>query len=470
MLAFLIARSLIAGGDAARPWWFAPALLAGLLFAVHPIYTEPVAWAAGVVDLSYTCFYLLAFYLVVACGDRPGCRAGALAAYGAALLSKEPAITLPALLVLYWALRDGRRIGAMGIGRRLVPWAAVSVAYLVARRAALGSLAPQTTAISLSPVEHVLTALSLLGRFIRAQVLPTTLNFWHVFTPVSSFESPDAWLAVLTVGLWAALFTLAVARRALVPTIGLAIMVVPLTPTLFLGSLNQGLENAFAERYLYLPSFGLALLAAWSAAALYPRRPQLATVWLILLAALGEAGASVAVHRNPVWKNPLSLWADAAAKSPSSGIANLNFGFALMDAGRTEEGRRHVERAVALTPELVERQMRRARAYASFGRTADAIFAFQDVLVMNPRSASAHYDLGLLYEKQARASAAIAEYEAAIGIDPASVDAHNGAGRLYLAQGDRDQAIAHFEAAARIRPEDAAIRFNLERARAAAGR
>ena len=416
-LTFLVARALLEPLDARHPWWRAPAFLVGLLFAVHPIHAEPVAWAAGVVDLSYSCFYLLAFYLLIRGRGRPRYLLMALASYAAALLSKEPAITLPVVALVYWSLYEGRQLGIRGLSRRVAPWVVVSAAYLVVRSLVLGSVAPQTSTISLSPGEYVLTASALLGRFLRAQVFPTELNFWHVFTPVDSLWSPGAGIALLTVGIWVSLLAWAVSRRTLVPAIGLTLAVLPLTPTLLLGSLNQGLENAFAERYVYLPSFGVLLLAGWAVAALEPRRIRLAWALTAGLAALGVLGAAVTVQRNPVWKDSLSLWGDAVVKSPASGMANLNYGFALMSAGQTESGRRYVERGVSLAPSLVQRQMRQAVSYARSGRSKDATLAFHNVLVMDPRSAPAHYNLGVLYEQQGQAAMAVAEYQAALALE-----------------------------------------------------
>jgi Flp pilus assembly protein TadD len=234
---------------------------------------------------------------------------------------------------------------------------------------------------------------------------------------------------------------------------------------LLLGSLNQGLENAFAERYVYLPSFGVLLLAGWAVAALEPTRIRLARVLTVALAALGVLGAAVTVQRNPVWKDSLSLWGDAVVKSPASGMANLNYGFALMSAGQTESGRRYVERGVSLAPSLVQRQMRQAVSYARSGRSKDATLAFHNVLVMDPRSAPAHYNLGVLYEQQGQAAMAVAEYQAALALDPTAADAHNNIGILYFTMGERERAMKHLEEAVRLRPDDPAFQANLERAR-----
>ena len=301
---------------------------------------------------------------------------------------------------------------------------------------------------------------------MRAQVFPIEFNFWHVFRPVQSHWSSDAGLALLTVGVWCALIAWAVSRRALVSSVALTLTVLPLTPTLMLRSLNQGLETAFAERYVYLPSFGVLLLVGWAVAVLEPWRPRLARVLTAALVGLTVVWAAVAVQRSAVWKSSLTLWADAVAKSPESGVPNLNYGFALMSAGRTDAGRPYVQRAVTLAPDLVQRYMRRAVNYAQSGRSTDAILAFHAVLVLEPRSAEAHYNLGVLYEERGMTEMAVNEYEAAVGLDPTAADAHNNLGILYFTLGERERAVTHLEEAVRLHPNDPALRANLERARA----
>lgn len=463
--AFLIARTLLGPPKAGGPSSSIPALLVGVLFAVHPIHAEAVAWASGVFDLSFAFFFLLALYLALPAAANGRTARGALVSYAAALLCKEPAITLPGVLLVYWWARDGRELGLRGLARTAAPWIAVSVGYLVMRSLALGGLAPQSVPTGLSPWEYVLTALSLVGRFLRAEVFPVTLNFWHVFTPVRSLWSLEAAIAALTVGAWASLFVWSAKRRLQVPVLALTLSVLPLTPLLMFASLNQGLENAFAERYLYLPSFGVVLLAGWAVAALYPKRVRAARALTAVLAALGILGAAVTVNRNHVWKSSLSLWADASAKSPQSGVANLNYGYALMAAGRSAEGRRYIDRGVALNRDIIRIEMERAISYAQQQRSSEAILAFHRVLAMDPGSSQAHYNLGVLYEERGQTAMAIGEYLAAIKLNPAAADAHNNLGILYSTGGFRQQALQHLEEAVRLRPQEAAFRANLDRAR-----
>jgi tetratricopeptide (TPR) repeat protein len=272
-------------------------------------------------------------------------------------------------------------------------------------------------------------------------------------------------VAVLRAGTWAALFAWAVRRRALVPCLALLLAVLPLTPALMLRSLNQGLENAFAERYLYLSSFGVVLAAGWVVSTLAASRLRLARAITGGLAVLAVIGAVATVQRNPVFKDSVSLWGDTVRKSPESGSANVNYGFALISAGQADAGRRYVQRGVSLAPDLVERAMRRGVSYAQSGRAKDAVLAFHNVLVMASRSSDAHYNLAVLYEEQRQIKAAIDEYEAAIAADPGNANAHNNVGILYFTAGQQELGLGHLERAVRLRPDDPGFRANFEKAR-----
>ena len=85
---------------------------------------------------------------------------------------------------------------------------------------------------------------------------------------------------------------------------------------------------------------------------------------------------------------------------------------------------------------------------------------------MDPRSAEAHYNLGVIYEEHGQAPMSLREYQAVIALDPVAAHAHNNIGILYFMSGSRDQALNHLEAAVRLRPNDPSFRANLERARA----
>ena len=465
VLVFAVAHRVLPGGAApARSPWLAAPFVAGLVFAVHPIHTESVAWVAGIADVGMTVFGLLALWLyLVADGRERVVMPLAALSFLAATLFKEPGIVLPLVMLAYEATVRRDRWNTGRVALRLAPFAIAGAVYVGLRVHALGGFA-LTSAAPLTPGRHVLALLALFAGYVEKLLVPVNQNFWHVFVPPESFGSPAAWtaLAVVAAALTAAWIA---ARRSAVVSFGVMLVLLPLLPAFHIGALNQGLENAFAERYLYFPSVGAALLAGLAARHVTRLTAPRIAVPVLLVSLVITAGAVATVRRNTTWKNGLTLWTDAVGKSPGSAIARMNYGAALLYAGRSEEGVRELRMAAGIQPALVDRQIALGAAYAGKGRVKQAILAFHTALALDPRSAAAHYALGLIYEQRGAVDRAIREYEAALALEPSYAEAHNNLGVLYAEQGRVDRALPHFDAAARLRPGDPDYRANLARAR-----
>jgi protein O-mannosyl-transferase len=466
MLVVVVAHRLLrADTQDPAPWLGAP-FAAGLLFAVHPVHTEAVAWVAGITDVSMTVFCLLSLWLYIRAEAERRPRALALAAvsYFLAALSKETGVVFPLVLLAYEAILRWNRWNTIRVAWRLAPFAGAAILYLALRVHALGGLAPTAGGVQLGPGQQALTLLALFAGYVEKLVLPVNLNFWSVFVPPASLASAAALRALAVTAAALAAGWLA-ARGSRVAFFALALAVIPLLPAFHVWALNQGLENALAERYLYFPSVGFVLLGGLAAARLgawtSPRRvvPALAVMLVAGTLAVGT------VQRNTVWRNGLSLWSDAVRKSPGSAIAHKNHGAALLYAGRRAEGERELRAAVAMRPDLVDQELGKGAAYGAKGLTKKAVLAFHMALALDPRSAPAHFGLGVTYEAKGWIDAAIGEYEATLALRPDYAEAHNNVAVLYAQRGLLDRALPHFEAAVRLRPDDRDYRSNLDRAR-----
>lgn len=281
--------------------------------------------------------------------------------------------------------------------------------------------------------------------------------------PVTSLADIRAWIGVgvivaTVIAAWWAY------RRDRLVLLGLALLVLALVPALDLPAIGRELRHAFAERYVYASSAGLALVAAAGLAFLSRRRlPRRAA--LIVVTLLGMAYATGTLARNRVWRDDLTLWADAETKAHDSAVIYQNLGFALMFEGRAEEGEAMLRRAHALKPELDDELISRGILHARAGRWMEAALSFQAVLTFEPSSAVAHYNLGWTYEKLGWRDAAIEEYRRAVALAPEYSDAHSNLGVALAESGRLGEALPHLEKAAAAAPEDPSHRRNLERAR-----
>ena len=277
-----------------------------------------------------------------------------------------------------------------------------------------------------------------------------------MFHPIASLAEPRGALAVAATVLFAAAVGLAAKRNPFV-FVALCLVAVPLLPTLYIPGMG---ENPFAERYLYLPSVGFALLAAFGLiriAALAPAGRAVAAVVCLAVAALYTAGT---VARNPVWKNDYTFWADAAAKSPDGPVPHYNLGTVLAARGKLDEAIEQYRIAIGLKPAAVAFKSLGA-AYDAKGERGKAVEAYLGALRLEPDDVSTYLELGALYGETGARDKAIESFEAAVRLQPGNANAHYDLGIAYKEQGLVGKAVEQFEAAVRLNPSDPVFRGSL---------
>jgi tetratricopeptide (TPR) repeat protein len=431
----------------ARVWLDRGAVVAGLVFAVHPVHVESVAWISGITDLSSACFGLGALWLWLRGRDVAGA-----ASFFFALLCKEVAIAVPALIVLV----EPRRV------KRWIPYAIAGASYLALRWNALGGIAPARRTWNLDPIAYGASALALFSGYVGKLLLPVGLNPAHPFHPARSLADPRAVAGLLLAALLAA--AIVACRREQAVVVGGALFAISLLPTLYLPALG---ETPFAERYLYLPSAGFAVLVGFAWEAAYRRREQLRAVLVVVTVLILGACWIATVRRAEDWRDELTLWTDAAAKAPGSVVAQQNLADALRESGHLDAAIDRYRRALALEPARADALNNLGVAYQAGGRADLAEGAYRAAMASSPGHASAHANLGLILIDAGRFDEGTAECEAALRIDPDHAAAHHNLGIAYARQGRMDRAIPELEAAVRLRPDVSTYRDNLERARSA---
>lgn len=371
--------------------------ITAFLFATHPIHTEAVAWIAGVMDLSFTFFYLLSFYLYIRSSEEhlsfKGTYLLSVVSFSLATLCKEPALTLPAVLIIYdYTFRKEKKVSFSL--KRYIPYLIVAAVYFIMRFTAVEGLAPVKTDIKLSLYQYIINIFVLFSQYLEKLVLPINLNIWHVFRPVTSLFTAKGIISFLVTAAFLGCVFITLKRNRFV-FLCLSFIALPLLPSLYLPAL--GIENAFAERYLYLPSVGfvflLALLITW----VKDNRPTwVLALTVTLLLVIGIYSIST-VSRNAVWRDSLSLWTDVIKKSPDSAIANQNLGYALYSQGRIDEAIEQYKISLGLNPRLIDAHHNLGVAYAIKGFINEAIYEYQIALKLQPDFAEAHSNLGLAF-------------------------------------------------------------------------
>jgi tetratricopeptide (TPR) repeat protein len=450
------------------------ALAAGLLFAVHPAHAEAVAWVGDQVDPLTALFVLPALYSYLSRKDRGEWAgwAGPLC-YLLACLAKEPGTAL--LLVLGAVeIAEWRREGSLGAALRrasgrLLPYVAMFAVYVALRLHALGSFSPRSYGVTSSPASAVAFAGGLFARYLAFLFVPFPARVL-VSVPAPALLSPLAIAGLLALGL-AFLGLLAAAwsgrarREVFLP---LAMIVAFLLPVLMVNSIGG---SNFSERYLYLPSIGLAWLFGLLAARLaeiLPGRGRRASVAaaLALLVGLGiAAGARAAIYRSD-----LTLFRAAVRTSPNSEIARNNLGMALYNRGYLDQAEREYQRARRLDPNAVPPLANLAVLYEKRGDVPRAEKTFEEVLRLSPTHTISAVHLARLQRKRGDRAGAIRRLDALFAAGGESYDALIERADLWLEDHHPEKAIPLLERAVRTFPEYSQGREMLERARREKGR
>jgi len=295
----------------------AAALLAGGVFAVHPVHVEAVANLVGRAELMAATFAMVSVYVALQ-HDRLGWSliAGALG-----LLSKESAAVAPALIVVGWLTGIGIRPTGRRVGAYVAGWAGVAIAYGVVRWTLLHAYSDQ---VFVAPVfvgagfaDARMTAIASFADFTRLLLFPLTLRADYSpaeRTLVTTPADPRFVLGALCLLLWAGLLFLSWRRDRRLITFGLCWMAIALLPV---ANLLFPTGVLVAERTLYLPSAGLAIALGDALSVL--RGWRLAAVLAVILVAGGVRTAT----RVPVWKNSLTVLKSVQEDSPRSYVGPM---------------------------------------------------------------------------------------------------------------------------------------------------
>jgi protein O-mannosyl-transferase len=465
LLLHLLATGLAARLALALGAGYPTAVLAALLFGVHPVHVEAVAFVSARDNLWLTVGVLTCVlahrragmsdsrwspWILLALGGQLG-----------ALLSKEVAVVLPALLVATDGLvppRPGDGPGGQ-VWRRAVirslPFWGISVAFTLFRLSALlqilGGSASGTDLWGRLP-----GALETLARYLRLCLIPTAMQPYYFLERPTSVLAPWPALGVLAVGLMIGLMVWWW-RRAPLAALALAWVAITVLPVVDLVPISFR-KMGLADRYLYLPSVGICLLLALGMTALL--RPERGAIRpfrmgvgcgavLVVLVAYPALVLGYAPH----WRNNIALFTRMAEAAPQSSMPHFGLGLAYQAAGDHPRAIAAMERSVRLDPARVRARTALGLLYVLQGRTSEGFRLLNSVGVEpNPDityyldRTKAHLFVGEWREALAVAEAGDARY-------PDRPDLCEWLGRSLERAGRVEEAIDRYRRALRLAPD-----------------
>ena len=423
----------------------------GLLFGLHPLHVESVAWVSERKDVLYAFFFLLALlsYIKYAGTAEERQRPGYISRpylstagyFVLALLSKPMAVTLPAvLLVLDWypfeRIRSFKTFRAAFIEK--LPFFGLSLAASV-----LAILAQRSSealiSVELAPLPvRLAVAFESVFSYLGKMVFPVNLLPFYPYPENASLLSPKYLIfVVLAVGV--SMACLAAMKKQKVWLAAWGYYLITLLPVI--GIIQAGFQ-AKADRYTYLPSLGPFLIISLAAAWVYDKiekrqmailKPAAAVMAVILLTLMSYA----TIKQTGIWKNSLVLWNYLLEKEPDRiPTAYYNRGKALDQMNQLDSAIKDYDRAITLKPDYFQAYNNRGVNYDKKGLLDKAVEDFTKAIKLKQDYSRAYNNRGFTYGKLGLFDKAIGDFTKAVESDPTYSKAYLNRGYLYLRTGN----------------------------------
>jgi len=450
------------------------AWLGAVLWALHPVMVQSVAWVTELKNTQSCLFYLLSiFWFLKVDAEENGnsvrwWRFGwALLFFVVAVLSKPSTVMLPVVIALCVWWRRGR-IRWRDLAT-LVPFALISALASVwtiweqkFHSGAIGSEWAQ-----LWP-ERLIIAGRAIWFYLGKLVWPDPLIFIYPRWEINSLQL-TAYLPLLAA--LAGLFALWLIRGKWSRPVffAAAYFVISLFPVLGFFTVYFFRYSFVSDHFQYLASMGpLALAGAGITAGTdsIKWKPFLRAAMCGILLLFGF----LTWRQSAIYHGLVTLYTATLAKNPGCWMAHYNLGIVLRDQGETDEAIAHYRQAVALRPNYAEAHYNLGRALVEKGEVDDAIAHYERALAINPADAEAHNNLGVTLFLNGRVDDAITHYQKALAIRPDYSDASCNLANALLSKGDMEAAIVRYMACLALSPNQAEAQYNLASALLRKGR
>ena len=436
-----------------------------MLFALHPLHVESVAWVAERKDVLSGFFGLLTLlcYARYAKNDgspnqrRAGSYSLALFFFLCALMSKSMVVTLPFVMLLldFWPLERFKKSSLGHLVVEKIPFflmiVADSVVTFIAQQKgnAVTSLARFPLNLRL---ENVFVSY---GRYLGKIFWPVNLA-----TPYSPLRQWPAVIVILSVVLFIGLGVLAVMLRKKSPFVftgwfWFAGMLVPV-----IGLVQVGAQS-MADRYVYLPVIGILIIVVWAAAE-FCAKNQLPRPMIISCATIVFFACALRA-RNQVsfWRDDGTLFGHALAVTANNNVASHNLGYWYQKNGQLGKAMDYYFDADQLGTRDPSKLYNAANEFAKLGHWDEAIKVYRRALQLSPNQPDILNNLGFaLAQKRDFLEAAVC-FQDVLKLEPDSADAHNNLATILFAQGNPQDAAVEFEEALRLSPDNPQFDVNL---------
>ena len=440
------------------------AWLAAMVWVLHPVNVESVAWITELKNTQSGVFFFLSMlcFLRSDTQKRHGWYVLAIACGLAAMLSKPSTVVLPLVLLLcaWWERGRWTRMDIVRIAPFFALAVGMSALTILEQRGHV--LRAGAANWQLGPAERLVVAGKAIGFYAGKVLWPARLTFVY---PRWAVDASSLWSWAPAVALVAVAVTLGRYRsrgwgRAAV--FGGGFFVVALLPVLGFFNVYYFRFSYVADHFQYLACLGLISLAASTGAAICERAGPRGRDWGVLAAAVVLLILGVSTWKQSgVYQDSETLWRDTLAKNPQCWMAHNNLATTLKSLGRVQEAVEHWEECLRIKPDYAEAHCNLGYTWQQMGKIEGAIAQYEQALRSKPDFAEAHNNLGTVLLQEGKVSDALGQYEQALRSNPDYAEAHYNLGIALVRLGRVQEAVGHWEQALRIKPDYAEAQYSL---------
>lgn len=427
------------------------ALIAALIFALHPVHTDRITNMTAGFDQFGIFLYFLSFYLYILYSKNSKLKylIGSVVLFAVGIFSSEELVTLPVILFLYDFCFNKKKIKI----KNYLYYVLIGIFFFMVRFTVLGRFGRMEEYYTGSLYSNIATTIPILLKYLKLLIIPYTLTL--EYTPQIHHTIFD--LAVL-LSLFAVLALIYISTKSKMTLFLAGFFFITLSPFLNL----IPLFTLMAERYLYIPSFAFCILAAIGFEKVFNLKiKNIKTITLTVFILILVIFSGIVIKRNTEWRDSLTLWTRTVETSPKSSRAHDNLGSAYQVERMYEKAFEQYEIAIKLHPRNYFAFGNRGSAYAEVGMYDKAITDLQTSILINPYYYKSYTNIGLAYYKSGDYEKAITSLKQAIELHPELSKAHNDLGVVYAEIGEHELAIQEIQKAIKIYPDYKDAHHNL---------
>ncbi|MBL8149119.1 MAG: tetratricopeptide repeat protein [Blastocatellia bacterium] len=436
-----------------RSYFFA--LTSALIFVAHPVRTEAVSNISNRTELLATSFLLLSWLLFYYCSNKSLYKSASLLLFFLALLSKESAIVLPALLLLTDFCQDDitdYKAWLKEAFSKYFAYGLVGLLYLVIRIAVLKQLGiPDywTFFYQESTTTRIFTMTQAIVEYFRLMVWPIDLCFDYDYSLIPKATTITVRVLLSTLLILSTFVTgLLFLRRERLLAFAILLFFITIAPV---SNILIPTGILMADRTLYLPAISIGLIAAHLLDKFYKMERGRVPATILLIIVVTLLGVRT-YYRNIDWRNNDNYSKAFIADAPNAVKARLMLASVKNQKGLYEQAEAEYIKAVELAPEKAITHGRLGEFYLTRNRPKEAERYLRRALELSQRHGNIFAAMGRLASSKGDYFAAIQHYRRAIDLSPPNHLLHNELGAVLLQVGEREAAVAEFHRAIELEP------------------